>query len=174
MQDVNVLVSRKLLLDWVNLQGSNQLIKKHPGLLNFLASDIEKRDRVVEDVQRSLRRAWEAEDERSRDWHFFIARWQYEMVHLEAEFAPILGKLARFTYPGAPPSNEPFHLAIFQLHKSGAVKRLRKCRFADCPEPYFIRGGKTKQPYCSTACHGLALREIKRRWWAKNRGKGAR
>jgi hypothetical protein len=173
-------------VDWVNLQGSTRLLRNHPGLLAFLADNTAEQNRVVENVRHFLRNAWESKDPRSRDWNLFSARYVYEKAHLKA--AVIGGvqidasdrlaaeRATESLYPVEPPSNDPFHNAIYQLHITGAVKRLRKCSWRECPEKYFIRAANktTKQPYCSTACHGYALTEIKRVWWVNNRGKGIR
>jgi len=157
---------RFLLQEWANLDDTGQLVRRNPGLLDFLAADQQHLNRVAEDIRRSLRRAWGAKKPQHREWYLFTARWQYE----QARWEPVWGAAAKHLFPAAP-RNDPFHRAIFDLVDAGAIGKLSKCRFNECPTPYFIRRRQKKQPYCSTACHGHALREIKRHWWRKNRAK---
>ena len=164
----NVLVRpRTLLLEWVNLEDTAQLLKRNPGLLNFLAADHQLLNRVAGDIRRLLRQAWEVKKLRDREWYLFAARWQYELSRWE----PVWGSGAKLLFFPAAPQSDSFHRAIFDLVGTGGLNKLSKCSLKECPTPYFIRRGPKKQPYCSTACHGHALREIKRRWWRRNRSK---
>jgi hypothetical protein len=55
-------------------------------------------------------------------------------------------------------------------HGSG---RTAVCANPKCPRPYFIRKRRT-QKYCESGpCIAQAQREQKRKWWTRNRGKGA-
>jgi hypothetical protein len=159
---------RDLLLDWVNLD-DEALIKRNPGLLKVMPDNNHERGRWLEEVRRSLRRAWDAKlDPRGREWYLFSARWQYE----QARLVGVWGEFGRDLYPAAP--RDPFHQAIFDLQESGAIHKLSMCANADCRAPYFIRRRQKKQPYCTTVCHREVLREIKRRWHRENRGKAAK
>jgi len=148
-----------LLLDWVNLP-DDQLLKRNPSLAKLMPKGT-----WLEEIRRSLQRAWDTEEVRDREFYLFSARWQYQQARQVAEW----GEFGMHLIPAA--SNEAFHRAIFDLVESGAVRKLSQCAYKDCGTPYFIRHRRKKQPYCSTRCHGDALREIKRQWWAKNREK---
>jgi len=159
---------RNLLLDWVNLDDA-KLLGRNPDLRNIVKSYSAAQGAWLEDVRRSLRRAWDARDNpRDREWYLFTARWQYEQARMIDAF----GEFGRFLYPAAP--RDRFHEAVFDLQDSGAVHKLSKCAFEGCHTPYFIRRRQKKQPYCSTVCHGKVTAEIKRRWHRENRGKGAK
>jgi hypothetical protein len=47
------------------------------------------------------------------------------------------------------------------------AKRLRICKRADCPNPYFI-AGHLKQRFCSDKCAEWGQREWKKKWWAEH------
>ena len=46
-------------------------------------------------------------------------------------------------------------------------KRLRMCKRADCPTPYFI-ASHLKQRFCSDKCAESGQREWKRKWWMEH------
>jgi hypothetical protein len=61
-------------------------------------------------------------------------------------------------------------LLFLRDHQAG---KTAICANKDCPSPYFIRKRKT-QKFCETGpCVKQSLREKKREWWNRNRGKGA-
>jgi hypothetical protein len=47
------------------------------------------------------------------------------------------------------------------------AKRLRICKRADCPNPYFI-AGHLKQRFCSDLCAEWGQREWKKQWWTEH------
>ena len=151
----------------MNFEDTAQLLKRNPGLLNFLAADHQLLNRVAGDIRRLLRQAWEVKKLPGS-----------RMVSICRSMAvPACRARSRCGVPGlslffpAAPQSDSFHRAIFDLVGTGGLNKLSKCSLKECPTPYFIRRGPKKQPYCSTACHGHALREIKRRWWRRNRSK---
>ncbi len=47
------------------------------------------------------------------------------------------------------------------------AKRLRMCKRADCPTPYFI-ASHLKQRFCSDKCAEWGQREWKKKWWTEH------
>jgi hypothetical protein len=127
-----------------------------------------------------LRKAWDAADERHRDWYLFQLRQQYlELLDLaetgqhEGSSNAILGEL-RMKRPSPrlsePPPLVPLEAVLYYL-QTRIGDRAKHCGNTDCPKPYFI-AEKRWQKYCSEACAGPANREAKRKWWHEHYGGG--
>lgn len=136
------------------------------------------------EIRDLLRRVWEAQERRSREWYSFHLRqrfygWQTRADFLRAHphtsdnFAdhPLMQpEWSQLSYLDPPPKTG-FEAMAFYL-QSVIADRAKRCGSPDCPAPYFI-AVKRWQKFCSEACAGPVNREQKRRWWNENRGKGS-
>ncbi len=122
-----------------------------------------------------LRQAWDAPDERTRDWYVFKIRGNFASktkVQSVAAAQPAGQKLSSpdLTWFDECPSLTPFEATLFYFqNKIGDLAR--HCKGLGCLAPYFIAGTPWGK-YCSTACSGPANRESKRKWASKSRQKG--
>jgi hypothetical protein len=142
-------------------------------------------------MQYYLRRAWDAPNDRVREWYLFSMRRQYSQTAAEVvtfrtkptpsggsppfppgsvspEFEPMLELVPQIFIE--PPQITPFEAAAFYF-QSRIGDRAKHCRHVDCPAPFFI-AEKRWQKFCSEACAGPANRESKRKWWHEKRAKG--
>jgi hypothetical protein len=134
---------------------------------------------------RLLQRAWDAPDERRRDWYCHEIEAYYHKVQVDQELVDKIGDpslanglLGPYLEPGSPlwnlrkvePPVEPTALeaALFYFRRNG--DRARHCPTAGCPAPYFF-STKKGQKYCSPKCVIPAVRAAKSRWWTRNRAK---
>ena len=131
-------------------------------------------------IRTTLRRLWQEQDLRQRDWYLFRLRDIYQRVVLtlenpgEFEYgsqeANLIRRLTGSLLQDLPRVS-PFEAAIFWLQANQS--RMLYCQNPMCEKPYFFRT-KRGQKFCSPACADPARKESKRRWWAENRGKGAK
>jgi hypothetical protein len=119
-------------------------------------------------MRRYLRRAWDATEQRDRDWHIYRLReWFWKAAYQQHSWgkarAVDVEELA-----DVPPRLTPVEAVISHFVRS--TNRWRHCPSEECPTPYFF-ATKKGQKYCSTVCALPAQREAKRRWWRENLGK---
>jgi len=155
-----------------NPDAAAHLLAKYPEMLPVIGHV-----RQVFAFRRELRRAWNSQDARTRDWYLSSLRRGAALLTRFPELKermrqmpdqPTDEDLDYLTEP--PPQITPFEAALyyFQARVGDLAKR---CAHVDCPAPYFI-ASKRAQKFCSEKCAGPANRESKRKWWADNRGKG--
>ena len=124
-------------------------------------------DAIVAQLAHYLRRAWDAQDLRHREWYLFEMRREYQIRVLARGDFGNLGEpqKARKARAEVPPIT-PLEAALYHLQRLG--DRARHCPNPECPAPYFITT-KNRQRYCSEKCAGVGERESKRKWWHENR-----
>jgi len=157
------------LEDWANTRedGVKRLLKIHaeeidipkPEFKDTTAARMEAA--FVEDsvrrIAESLRKAWDAPDDRRFDWYVWkavsIAQSQWQM----------------FDFMEDPPERATTieAVAFYLLHNR---RRALHCANRDCTAPYFFQQ-KKGQKFCSMICALPSQRESKRKWWAENRTK---
>lgn len=99
-----------------------------------------------------LRKAWDAREQRRRDWYLTDAESFYH--HATNRF-------------GDPPTHAtPIEAVLFYFRHN--INRTRHCPNSHCPAPYFF-ATKKGQEYCSAECAKPAQRAAKLRWWHENK-----
>ena len=175
-----------LLIDWANLSDSadalQRFARRHgrvlgPPWLMFL-------DNSVIRLRNYLRKAWDAQDRRARDWYAYDLRGLFAILcrTTGAETRPsesdekweewvwLQNDAERWDkWLGEPPPLTALEVTMFYFQTSIA-ERAKHCGGPECPAPYFI-ATKRWQKYCSPECTGPSTRESKREWWRKNRAK---
>jgi hypothetical protein len=175
--------AERLLTEWANISEKpigqklvSRMCSRYPEV--FAAFDQTKPNWwgslsvVLSRIQVDLRNAWDAPEQRQREWKLFILRQSYhDAVVLSRltregrwEHGPELTKLLS----EAPPLTS-FEAAIYYFQKIS--DRAKHCGNESCPAHYFIAVNRW-QKFCSDACAGPVNREQKRRWWHENKGKG--
>lgn len=159
---------------------AQKLSRKYPELAKSIGSSLE----ALTWLQGYLQRAWNAADNRTREWYLFELRRQYRDSAVVMSFRkqpdPRGGVFSLVPGFGMdvtrvdqrlidPPPPTAFEGAVYYFQH--AIGNLAKhCRHVDCPAPYFI-AEKGWQQFCSEKCAGQGTRESKRRWWHKNKAK---
>jgi hypothetical protein len=134
-----------------------QVVEKRYGVI---ASQITRQDIRSETLQKvwiltkRLRRVWNEQNPRSRDWFIFKVRDFYHGGGVDA------------------PQLNLFEQAMEQLQKHAA--RARICLNRDCPAPYYLSPDFRLRTFCSPICAGPAKREAKRTWWSHHRSAAAK
>jgi hypothetical protein len=169
--------AERLLTEWANISEKpigqklvGRMCSRYPEV--FAAFNQGSVSLLLSRIQVDLRSAWDAPEQRQREWKLFVLRQTYhDAVVLSQltregrwEHGPELTKLLS----DAPPLNS-FEAAIYYFQKIS--DRAKRCGNESCPAPYFI-AIKRWQKFCSEACAGPVNREQKRRWWHENKGKG--
>jgi|SRR5215831_5898163 len=185
--------ARDFLLRLANLGDDSVpwLRSKYPEMFHQSTSE-----ETIFAYRKELRRAWDAPDQRTRDWYVFSLRRHHammerviamdeiarsgraqhlveEMGKLEASLSPKQRQEARrsvaewLTEP--PPQITPLEATLFYF-QTRVADLAKHCGHVDCPSPYFI-ADKRWQKFCSEACAGPANRESKRKWWSENRAR---
>jgi hypothetical protein len=177
--------AERLLADWANVNFADSdayrwFFNRYPEMLlgdisgeaGFLVNQT-----MATQMQRYLRKTWDAPNLRTFDWCSWSAQGFYftELMFYEGRDLP--HKKEDLVYPDLlfviqeePPAKvTPVEAAIFHLRHSR--NRALHCPNQDCPAPYFF-ASKKGQKYCSAECAKPTQREAKRRWWADNRAKG--
>ena len=126
----------------------------------------------------TLRRLWQEQDLRQREWYLYRLRDIYHQLILTLENPDSFDYRSENSNPikrltdrllQDVPRVCPFEAAIFWLQANQS--RMLYCQNPMCETPYFFRT-KKGQKFCSPECARPATKESKRRWWAENRGKG--
>lgn len=128
----------------------------------------------------TLRRLWQEQDLRQRDWYLYRLRDIYHQLILTLENpgsfeygskeSTLLRRLTDRLFQDVPRVS-PFEAAIFWLQANQS--RMLYCQNPMCETPYFFRT-KKGQKFCSPECANPVRKESKRRWWVENRGKTAK
>ncbi len=165
--------AERLLVDWANLgygyktfnEAFDRMMPLYPEVFATITGNFHHLGRMS--IHTRLREAWDAPDQRHREWYIFRLRWDYWK---EIVMANIVGKkLSEWSKMQGPPEITPFEAAVFHLQRIS--DRLRHCQNPNCHSPYFI-AMKRGQKYCDEVCARPAQREAKRKWWRENRAKG--
>jgi hypothetical protein len=169
--------AERLLLDWANLsdqredESATRLFRRHEQVLKALEwkGDTEHPLNPYEiyTLRLHLRKAWDAPDRRTREWHIFQLRRKFSEWSLSLSLDGDLSK-PMVWFEQVPPLT-PLEATMY--HFQNVADLAKHCGNSDCPAPYFI-AIKRWQKYCSEKCSGPGERESKRNWWRKNRGKG--
>jgi hypothetical protein len=135
-----------------------------------------------------LRRAWDATDQRHREWFVHETESYYHKLRADRDLGEQVGDrtmlremLGGYLQLGDPifdlrtvePPAEPTPLEAALFYFKRNVNRARHCPNPDCPAAYFF-AAKKGQKYCSEICAKPAQREAKLRWWHENRGNRTR
>ncbi|MDT8070945.1 MAG: hypothetical protein ROO76_22510 [Terriglobia bacterium] len=122
----------------------------------------------ISEVARYLRRAWQAEDLRRREWQIFRVREEYKQIFETSLKRETRDSMEHFQQQrDEPPPLTPFEQAVY--HFQGIADRARVCVNPECQQPYFF--ARKGQKYCDEKCAQEALREQKRNHWRKKYGK---
>jgi hypothetical protein len=141
--------------------------------------------RILAKIREILVRAWDAPNQREREWYIFQARLEH---HFFTVYYPMRdARVAIAVRAGADPDSEsirrtaeeeevrispprvtPFEQVMYHFQR--IADRARHCGNAECPAPYFF-AIKKGQKYCSSKCSAPAQREQKREWWRTHRSK---
>jgi hypothetical protein len=170
-----------LLLDWANLPDEQEdairrLMRRHGKTLGPLK--LEHQEKVfgfkfqMFDLFRMrdyLRKAWDAKDRRTREWHIFQMRSFFSVLtRMRSDEAKRFDNPNEEWLEEAPPITELEAVAFY--FQTVIADRAKRCAGLECPAPYFI-AKKRWQKYCSEECAGPAMREQKKQWWRDNRAK---
>ena len=166
------------------------LRKRYPEIAGPVWKDLRNWIEDLVWMQRYLRAAWEAHNDRHRAWHLHEMRRRYSHSSAMVPLHPLL-PLQALPLPSDvtpplpmtpkdvpafekawkeffdPPKITPFESALFYF-QSVIGNRAKYCGHTDCPAPYFI-ANKRWQKFCSEECAGPANRESKRKWWNDHR-----
>jgi hypothetical protein len=194
---ISVRDAEELLFDWANLPGQWPIrwSRKRPSTptnigQRFADAQRQMRRRWHEKLlgkegvwtgvignlwhREMLRRAWDSQDPREREWLCFRLRDHFAALGRWANMTPRQRRKEMMDLTGpafsAPPVT-PFEAAIFHFQRQG--KRVRHCPNADCLAPYFFASKKNQQ-YCSPECARPARLESQRRWAREHPGKKRR
>jgi hypothetical protein len=146
-----------LLLDLANMKATHgeTLQEALRNFRHFYPDIFGNRDNVLDCAAlftQLLRHAWEAVDQRKRDW--FLA-------DLEALYHRTTNR-----WNGPPDIATPMEALVYYFRRN--ARRALRCPNPDCEEPYFL-ASKKGQKFCSPKCARPAQLESKRRWWSKRR-----
>ena len=152
---------------------AERLKKKYPEMAEPFGDKFDIWVDVLYSTQIFLRRAWEANSERSRQWYLHEMRRHYrDAVIFTGDDPPAPDSVpgGRFHLQYAdprllhPPKVTPFEEAAFYF-QSRIGQRARRCQNDNCGAPYFIAPPAKARKYCSPECSADADRENKRKWW---------
>jgi hypothetical protein len=124
-----------------------------------------------------LRRAWDAPDQRHREWYLFALR-QMHAKEREAHGVEVEEGVTSTVQPGTaitpgllgpPPETSHMECALWYLQEKVRDKA-KRCAREDCRR-YFI-AQKRWNKFCSQECAAIRTRENKRLWAADKREKG--
>jgi hypothetical protein len=153
-------LARRLVAQWANKLDPDWIVRQRDvaNLSPEEAARWANQKREIGYIARSLRKAFETDDERERDWFLTWARC------LNARATAPFG-LGRMKGVIPIPSDSGMERAIFHVQKHIA-HTMAMCE-ARCANPCFFRR-KPKQKYCGKGCRWKANKESKLRWWTKN------
>jgi hypothetical protein len=163
--------AERLLCDLANIQ---DFATRYPQL--FVGDRNPEETATV--LRQLLRRAWQARDQRHRDWYCHGIASYYHHGRPDRDLKESLGPaIARgvlepssLLFALREPPRRPTTLESALLYFKKNCNRARRCPSDDCLAPYFV-ARKKNQKYCSPACVKPAQRATKRRWWKKHRAK---
>jgi len=162
----------------VELRASHErLVKHYPELFE----DSENSFKSALLLAYLLQKAWDATEERKRDWYLHDAESFYRAATRNRDVptppAPTVPLAEYFhrgvavRFPDPPAQVTPFEALLYHFRRN--LKRAKHCLNPDCVAPYFFVR-KKGQRYCSDACSLPAQRAAKLRWWNENRRKKQR
>lgn len=142
---------------------------------------------LVRLYRKDLRRAWDAPDQRTRDWYIFSLRRNHALFERDLRYVEMISdpqiqgmksqpltpaekEDVRAFFDAPPPAITSMEAVLFYF-QTRIGDLAKHCGHVDCAAPYFI-AEKRWQKFCSEACAGPANRESKRKWWHDHRGKG--
>ena len=170
--------AEKVLTEWANYaQAADQeaairrLVKQFPAIFNPIGPEaaripndplfwgkpghgfpIKTQSNIAVSGGRLLREAWDAQEQRRRDWY---------LTDLESFYHHAMN---RFADP--PRRATPLEAVIHYFRHNR--RWARHCPNPDCVAPYFFSKAKG-QEHCSSECAKLAQRAAKLRWWHENK-----
>jgi hypothetical protein len=161
--------AEEFLFEWANLsfdqsRAIERLKKHHPEILSTID------DYTLALLQGQLRMAWDAPDQRHRDWclyqmrdYLYQSSAREEWLRQHDSTGRIASKQPAGYQFGPPPPITKLEAVLVYL-QSRIGDRTKHCGYEDCPTPYFI-AVKRWQKFCSEKCAGPGNREVKRKWW---------
>lgn len=176
--------AERMLGDWVNTISWQRFFALYPetviGTIENDAGLLRNKCMGVQ-MQRYLRKAWDAPNLRQFDWCAWSAQSCYfTELRLHETSPETPGALTSpdllFIFEEEPPETiTPVEGALFYFRHSRdkALHSPMRCPNPTCPTPYFF-SSKKGQKFCSPECAKPSIGESKRRWWADNKSKTRR
>jgi hypothetical protein len=179
--------AERMLMEWANTIGDRKSWERFFSLypevaVGTIANDVGLlRNQVMAvQMQRYLRKAWNAPDLRHFDWcawsaqSFYFTECRLHQVSTEPATPQALSSPDLLFILEEDPSETitPVEGALFYFRHSrgGGLHSPMRCPNPECPAPYFF-SSKKGQKFCTPECAKPSLRESKRQWWAVNRSK---
>jgi hypothetical protein len=171
--------AERLLVDWANLldkpEASDRLLRRYLVVFAPVVSEVHygaTRLNAYEVIRlrNHLRKAWDAVDRRTRDWHIFQLRSLFNQWSRAYEAAEDITKKSVDWFE-EPPHITPLEATMFYF-QTGLANKAKHCGGTTCPAPYFI-AKKKGQKHCSAKCSADATRQAKREWWHRSQNGGS-
>jgi hypothetical protein len=170
--------AERLLVDWANLLNKpetiERLLRRYEVVLAPFVSEADGPTRLnayeVIRLRNHLRKAWDAVDRRTRDWHIFQLRSLFNQWSRGFEAAEDVTTKSVDWFED-PPAITPLE-ATMVYFQNGLANKAKHCGGTTCSAPYFI-AKKKGQKHCSAKCSADATRQSKREWWHRTQNGGS-